>query len=245
MLEIGEIEAIGFDFGNTLVEFGQSQVKYQYAALEKTLSELFGACNASRLKAIRDRQIMVPFSNGFRENNLRSLCDELIREIYGTIPENTQIDALVRTRYESFVHVVELPDGVLSLLKKLRQQYRLALLSNYPCSRSILDSLAKVDLSSIFEAVVISGDVGYVKPHAKPFDTMLSQLGLAAANCVYVGDNWLADVQGAKRVGMHAILTTQYAPYERFDPVDGDYQPDARVTNLNELEELLLPRRKS
>jgi FMN phosphatase YigB (HAD superfamily) len=92
----------------------------------------------------------------------------------------------------------------------------------------------------VFESITISGDVGYAKPHAKPFEVMLSQLGLSPAECVYIGDNWLADVQGSKRIGMYAILTTQYATYERFDPARGGYSPDVRIDHIKELESLFL-----
>ena len=88
--------------------------------------------------------------------------------------------------------------------------------------------------------VVISADIGYVKPHAKPFESMLSQLDLSPSECVYIGDNWLADVQGAKRMGMCSILTTQYVPYESFEPSEKDHSPDIRIDHLNELEKLLL-----
>ena len=236
-----KINAICFDLGNTLIEFGPRQVAEQYAELTNVLKELFGYCDASRLKAVRDRQIVAPFSNSCRENNLKSLCEELIRGIYETVPEQHQVDRLIQTRYESFVRAVELPDGVMALLNKLRRRYRLGLLSNYPCSRSIRDSLAKIGLSDMFEVMVISGDVGYVKPHAKPFESMLSQLNLSPSECIYIGDNWLADVQGAKRMGMCSILTAQYVPYESFEPSEKDYPPDARINHLNELEELLLP----
>ncbi|MCK4325123.1 hypothetical protein KAW55_00030, partial [bacterium] len=64
------IKTICFDFGNTLVEFGPEQVAYQYIALEKALTELFGSCDPARLKTIRDRQIVAPFSNGYREKNI-------------------------------------------------------------------------------------------------------------------------------------------------------------------------------
>jgi FMN phosphatase YigB (HAD superfamily) len=84
----------------------------------------------------------------------------------------------------------------------------------------------------------VSGEVGFVKPHPRPYELMLDGLGLNADQCVYVGDNWLADVQGAKGVGMRAVLTTQHVPYERFEPKEGDHQPEARIGNLSELEGL-------
>ena len=234
------IKALCFDFGNTLVEFGPRQVAAQYATLERTLTALFGHCDAARLRAVRDRQILAPFSNGYRENDLTSLSVELVQELYDVAPDKSHIEALARTRCDSFVEAVELGDGVLELLYELRRRYRLGLLSNYPCSRSVRNSLATVGLSDVLEVAVISGDVGYVKPHATAFNAMLSQLGLAPSECIYVGDNWLADVQGAKRIGMRAILTTQYAPYESFEPEEGDLLPDACIAHLEELRELLL-----
>ena len=239
-MKINGIKAICFDLGNTLIEFGPKQVLYLYTVLEKVLTEMFGSCDEARLKTIRDRQIVAPFSNGYKENDMSSVCRELIHGLYNIVPEQHQVDKLVQVRYESFVHIIELPDGVITLLDKLRQRYRLGLLSNYPCGRSIRDSLVKIGLSKMFEVIVISGDVGYVKPDARPFESLLSEMDLSPSESVYIGDNWLADVQGAKRMGMQSILTTQYAPYESFEPEKKDHMPDARIAHFDELEELLL-----
>ena len=233
-------KALCFDLGNTLIEFGPKQVAYKNDALEELLEELFGFCDSERLKAIRDRQILAPYENGYRENDLAAVCDELIREAYDVEPQPEHVQALVRNRYETFVHIVELPEGVLPLLDKLRQRYQLGLLSNYPCGQSIRDALDKTGLTEMFEAIVVSGEVGYAKPHPTPFETLLGQLGRSPSECVHIGDNWLADIQGAKRLGMGAILTTQYVPYESFEPHEGDHPPDVSIEHLDELEELLL-----
>jgi putative hydrolase of the HAD superfamily len=234
------IKAVLFDYGNTLIEYGPRQVEAQYAALEKELSRLFGHCDSSLLKAIRDRQTLAPFENGYVENDMERISGELIEEMYQVVPEDAQIKALIETRYRSFVHAIDVSSDVPSLLIKLQDQYRLGLVSNYPCSRSIKGSLKRTGLQDFLEAVVVSGDVGYAKPHSKPFQTMLGRLKLHPEECLFVGDNWLADVQGAKGMGMPAILISQYTPYEEFKPFDGDHQPDATISHLSELEELLL-----
>jgi HAD superfamily hydrolase (TIGR01549 family) len=235
------IKAVLFDYGNKLIEYGPRQIEAQYVALDKELSRLFGHCDSSRLKAIRDRQTLAPFHNGYVENDMELITGELIEEMYQIVPEDAQIEALIETRYKAFVHAIEVSSDVPSLLTKLRDQYRLGLVSNYPCSRSIEGSLKRTGLRDLFEAVVVSGDLGYAKPHAKPFETMLGRLKLLPEECLFVGDNWLADVQGAKRMGMPAILISQYTPYEEFKPSDGDHQPDAIVSHLSELDALLLP----
>ena len=135
------IKAVLFDYGNTLIEYGPRQVEAQYVALEKELSRLFGHCDSSRLKAIRDRQALAPYHNGYVENDMELITAELIEEMYQIVPEDAQIKALVETRYTTFVHAIEVSSDVPSLLIRLRDQYRLGLVSNYPCSRSIKGSL--------------------------------------------------------------------------------------------------------
>jgi putative hydrolase of the HAD superfamily len=234
------IKAVLFDYGNTLIEYGPKQVEAQYTALETVLSGMFGHCDSTRLKAIRDRQALAPYHNGYVENDMELITSELIEELYGIVPEDVQIGALIETRYKSFVHAIEVSGDVPSLLIRLRDQYRLGLISNYPCSRSIEGSLEKTELRDFFETVVVSGDLGYAKPHSKPFETMLGHLKLHSEECLFVGDNWLADVQGAKRMGMPVILISQYTPYDEFKPSDGDHQPDATISHLSELDALLL-----
>lgn len=239
-IEIRHIKALFFDFGNTLIEFGPKAFACQYEALESSLMELFGPCDKARLKEIRDGQIKAPFENGYQENDIRSITHDLIYGLYNRVPEVQHIDALIQARYKAFLSYVTLPEGVNSLLHRLRNRYRLGLISNYPCSRSIYDSLQKVGLLDLFDDVVVSGDCGYVKPHPMPFEIILSRMNVLPSECIYIGDNWLADVQGSKKAGMHAILTTQHQPYEHIQPMPDDHVPDARISHLNELDGLLL-----
>jgi putative hydrolase of the HAD superfamily len=235
------IRAIAFDYGNTLIEFGPHQIESQYSAMRDTLTRMFGNCDEQRLKSIRDRQSIAPLYTDYKENDLKIITAELVTEIYDIVPNEEQVNELIQTRYDAFLRVVKLNGEVLPLLKKLKAKYRVALLSNYPCSRTILDSLKQIGIDEVFDATIISGDVGYVKPHPKPFEILLTELQIRPDQCVYVGDNWLADVQGSKRVGMHSVLTTQYVPYHNVEQNEDDHNPDASIRNLTELQNILLP----
>ena len=233
------VSTLIFDYGNTLIEFGRKQLDINHKAIAETLVTLFGDCDIEQLKRIRDRQILAPYRTGFRENVFPEICGELIRQLYDETPDENGIKKLTSARYDAFVDCVSLPDGVLDLLEALDHRYRLALLSNYPCGQSIRDSLDKIGLTPMFETVVVSGDVGYVKPHPRPFEVLLNTMAVSSSECVLIGDNWLADIQGAKQMGMQAILTTQYESSEQFKPRDGDHEPDARIRHINELRGLL------
>jgi len=236
-----EVEAVVFDYGNTLIEYGPRQMDRQLELLQETLEDRFGPCDIERLRALRMRQVTDPYRKGFRDNDLEEVSVELVRELYGRTASPEDLAVLVDLRYRVFVESIAVDSEVLQLLEQLRGRYRLALLSNYPCGRAIRDSLERVGLLGFFDPVVVSGEVGWVKPHPKPFQVLLEQLSLPAGACLFVGDNWLADIQGAKRAGMRAVLTTQYVPYESFDPAPGDAEPDARIARLDELAGLLDP----
>lgn len=55
------------------------------------------------------------------------------------------------------------------------------------------------------DCVLISESIGYRKPDRRIFDAALAELGIPAANAVFVGDNPVVDVSGAKQAGLHAI----------------------------------------
>jgi putative hydrolase of the HAD superfamily len=177
--------------------------------------------------------------NGHKENELNEITRELLRELFAHEPTPDETQRLVARRCASFLECVDSADGVHALLSRLGTRFRLALVSNYPCGQCVRDSLKQVGYAELFETVVVSGDVGWCKPHPKPFEQALAELGLSAERCVYVGDNWLCDVQGAKGIGMSAVLTTEYTPYQLITPQPNDHEPDARITRLGELETLL------
>ena len=60
-------------------------------------------------------------------------------------------------------------------------------------------------LAELFDAVVISGEVGLYKPNAEIFELGAERLGLAPADCVFV-DDLRENCAGAEAVGMTAIL---------------------------------------
>lgn len=235
-----EIKAVLFDYGNTLVPFGPDQLAFLYDCLAQTLTEMFGHCDREKLMAVRRNQIVKPDENGFKENDMREVSEAFIRGVYNLSPTEEQLDTVAEARYESFINATEPPDDLLPILANLGGRYRLGLLSNYPCGRTIRGSLDRSGITHIFEQIVVSGEVGWVKPHPKPFQVLLKAMELDPGECVYVGDNWLADVQGAGGVGMKSIYTKQFEPFMVFDQADDDYQPNYTINALQELADILL-----
>lgn len=234
-----KIRAIVFDYGNTLIEFGPAQIGAGDRGIADAVERLFGPVDRERLRAIRDANRMALFKGDppqYRENDLDVITSEMVRELYGVMPTRPQLDEILQARMGVFVESTWASDDVKALLGRLGQRYRLGLLSNYPSGDAIRVSLDKVGLSEFFEAVVVSADLGYVKPHPITFQTIMTAMDARPDEILFVGDNWLADIQGAKRAGMYAVLTTEWVPYEHFDRHPNDHQPDLTISRLNQLE---------
>lgn len=65
--------------------------------------------------------------------------------------------------------------------------------------------LGMLGLESIFDAVLISGELGIAKPHRAIFRTACAALGVDPAQAVHVGDRLDMDAEGARDAGLHGV----------------------------------------
>lgn len=124
---------------------------------------------------------------------------------------------------------VELFDDVLPALARLASRYRLLALSNGNAD------LGAVGIAERFELAVSAREAGAAKPDAAIFRLMLERASLDPRDVVYVGDDPLADVEGARRAGLHAVWVDRFGrewPASLAPPV-------CRVRDLAELAALL------
>ena len=97
----------------------------------------------------------------------------------------------------------ELYEDVFPVLEELRRAgLRLAVVSNG--IRDLTEFVAHHGLD--VDAIVDSRSHGRVKPHPTIFQNALDQLGVGAAEAVMVGDSLEEDVEGARALGMRAVL---------------------------------------
>ena len=87
-----------------------------------------------------------------------------------------------------------------------------------------------------FDAFVVSGDVGFLKPSPRIFDHAIAALGARKDQAAMVGDYAPIDVSGAKRAGLRAAV---WAPYPRVSPAPAHPDADAVIEHLAELPGIL------
>ena len=84
-----------------------------------------------------------------------------------------------------------------------------------PGAHRILDQVA---LRPFFKAVVISGEVSWKKPSQHIFKIALSKLSTKPEETIFVGDDYEADIVGAKNVGMKTVfLSKESNEYQKTD----------------------------
>jgi HAD superfamily hydrolase (TIGR01509 family) len=134
--------------------------------------------------------------------------------------------------YASWIgtEIFQLYPDVPTVLEALRAAgYGLGIVSNW---EPRLDQLcASHGIRDYFAFVVASEAEGYVKPHPRLFELALELAGVDAAAVVHVGDSYPEDVEGARAVGIEAILI------DRQNRGRVPYSPT--ITSLAELPALL------
>lgn len=78
-----------------------------------------------------------------------------------------------------------------------------------------LEKLRSIGTLDSVDIVCTSEEIGVQKPDPRAFRTLAHRLGVAAGECLFVGDNPEHDVEGARRAGMGAVLVDRYGEHRR------------------------------
>ncbi|WP_323675675.1 HAD family hydrolase [Halorubellus sp. PRR65] len=95
-------------------------------------------------------------------------------------------------------------DGARDLLDALRADYSVGLLTNGPV-KAQGDKLDELGWWTAFDATLVTGQLPAGKPDPRAFDALAGALGVAVEDVVYVGDEPVADVEGATNAGARAV----------------------------------------
>lgn len=95
---------------------------------------------------------------------------------------------------------------LIKLIRELRPRYKTGLLSNaWPDLRHAIEDLWGI--ADAFDEVVISAEVGMVKPDPGIYQLILEQLGIDPPQGIFI-DDFATNISAAKQLGMHTIHFT-------------------------------------
>lgn len=92
--------------------------------------------------------------------------------------------------------------NLLKEIKKLRKTYKIGLLSNV--GTGFWKRFSKEETQEYFDDVILSYQVGLVKPDPEIFELAASRLGVEVSECVFVDDDE-RNVAAAKSCGMRGV----------------------------------------
>lgn len=126
--------------------------------------------------------------------------------------------------------------GVREVLPRLAQRHSLGLISDTGLTpgRVLREVMRQDGLLTFFGATTFSDELGMAKPNPEPFRHTLNLLGSEPDKAAHIGDLPETDLQGARRVGMKAILFLGVSERD-----DGRRLADAVFEDYSELEHLL------
>ena len=119
-------------------------------------------------------------------------------------------DALIRAAAEArtarfAAAVTDIPAEAVAALEALKAQGKLlGLVTNADVME--IAAWEQSSIRHLFDSTVVSCRVGLVKPEREIYELALRELGVSAAEAVFVGDGGSGELQGARDVGMTAIM---------------------------------------
>jgi putative hydrolase of the HAD superfamily len=114
--------------------------------------------------------------------------------------------------------------NVLTRLKRLG--LKLGIISNF--DTRIYSVVKSLGIDKFFDAITISSEAGYSKPHPQIFKTAVEALGLRPSSVLMVGDSLRDDIEPALQAGLRALLIDRNSRY-------ADRSPVPRITSLDEV----------
>ena len=140
-----------------------------------------------------------------------------LRQIGADEKEATRIAGeLTRRMREEYQPRDLVPGSVIPTLKALGGAgYRLGLVSNR--SRPMDALVQELGLSEHFELILAAGEVGWYKPDGRLLEHAAERLNTEPGECIYIGDNYHADVLGARAAGMLPVLFDPRGVYDDAD----------------------------
>ena len=242
-----EIKAVGFDLFNTLITVDVSARRESLTRLTECLrtsglevdrNDFVRAHGEAALKYLEQTRV-----DG-RETHNRFWISSALNSLGCEVaPEDPRIARAVDAYFSAYIEASRPIPETKEMLGALKGRYRLGLLSNFTHAPAAVEVIRRHGLAPYFDAVVISGEIGYRKPHPLVFQVLVDQLGVAKEEIAFVGDDSEADVSGAQRAGLRPIWTT-YVQDQTSTPdstivVRSAGEPSGQVTRISTWTDLL------
>ncbi|XP_055373754.1 N-acylneuraminate-9-phosphatase [Condylostylus longicornis] len=198
-----QIKAIFFDLDNTLIPTRRGDEK-ACQKLSDILQTKYGLTSE-----IAD-ETTTNFLQAFRScpDNTQTTLDSWRSYLWTqSLPQNLKY--LNETIYKQWLQLrykyVTIPTEYEVLLRNLRKQYRIGLITNGP-SNAQWEKVNKLNIRSLFDCILVSGDLPWEKPNPNIFYMACNLLNVHPNESIMIGDKMETDIQGGKAANFAATI---------------------------------------
>ena len=240
------IKVVFFDLGNTLIYDDPASWTDIYLRADGSLwgsLRKFGVKTSTR-ELFGDHKTLLDYYYKLREGDLEEpgigmVLRDLLNENNITLSDDNLHSAL-RSMYSVTQTNWFLEDDAIPTLQVLlKSNYHLGIISNSSDDLNTYELLEKAKLRSYFEFILSSAAFGKRKPHPGIFHAALDHFQISPDQTVMVGDNYDADILGARQLEMNTIWITRRIHLPSGDPL---LQGETVVSSLSEIPGLLSTR---
>ena len=229
-------EAVLFDLFNTLVLVEDDQVFYA-----PSLKSLYNFLVKNSINPPFDdfNRVYFEVRDEFYSESRKTLeephfnvrvAQTLGRLGYNLDASDETVNGATSAFADEFMRYVRLDEDAPYVLQKLREKYKLGVVSNFAIPECCWRLLEKFGLKAFLDTVIISGEVNRRKPSPEIFEKALKTLNVTASRAIFIGDTPSLDVEGPKNVGMKTVLIKRKTTKETVN-----IKPDCTIKNLKEL----------
>lgn len=171
----------------------------------------------------------------FREvTNAVWVCETLNNLGCTVNPKDSRVKAALNVFFQRYVDSLKLRPFTKKLLRRIKEQCKLGLVSNFTYAPVIYTSLRNLGINQFFDAVVVSHENGWRKPHTRIFQDTLEKLQVKADEAVFIGDNPLEDIKGAQEAGLKTVFVVSQF-FSLKDVEDSGQKPDFIAEDLKQI----------
>lgn len=208
-MKLTDIHHVFFDLDHTLWDFDKNSglafnsifKKNKIQVELENFLEIYTPINSSYWKLYRENKVS---QQELRYGRLRESFDALKLAI-----DDLQIEQLALDYIDHLPVHNHLLEGTLELLDYLRPLYKLHIITN-GFKEVQFKKLRASGILEYFDSITTSEDVGVKKPDKRIFLKALTEASARPEESVMVGDNFEADILGARSLGMHTIIFDYY-----------------------------------
>ena len=128
------------------------------------------------------------------------------------------------------------PDAVATLKELQARGYTLGIIANTVTETEIPDWMAADGVAQCFKTTILSSKVRLRKPDPAIYHLACRCIGTPEANCAYVGDNPVRDVEGTQAAGFGMMIRIDEPDTLNKEKATGkEFIPDHVITKLGDL----------